>query len=73
MIEEEDDANVQYGLMPVSNLLREQKKLEGHAQYIADMGRQLEAKAIQIAEQFAQDVADGKLTPRPYIVADGST
>ncbi|CAJ9473259.1 hypothetical protein WT92_20530 [Burkholderia stagnalis] len=73
MIEEDDDANVQYGLMPISKLLEEQKKLEGHAQYIANMGRQLEAKAIQIAEQFAQDVADGKLTPKPYIVAGGAT
>jgi len=73
MIENVDDANVQYGLMPISNLLEEQKKLEGHAQYIGNMGRQLEAKAIQIAQQFAQDVANGKLTPKPYIVAGGST
>lgn len=73
MIENVDDAKVQYGLMPISNLLEEQKKLEGHAQYIGNMGRQLEAKAIQIAKQFAQDVANGKLTPKPYIVAGGST
>ncbi|WP_431228940.1 hypothetical protein [Burkholderia contaminans] len=71
MIEEDDDANVQYGIMPIPNLLEEQKKLEGHVQYIANIGRQLEAKAIQIAEQFARDVADGKLTPKPYIVAGG--
>jgi hypothetical protein len=73
MIEEDDDANVQYGLMPISKLLEEQKKLEGHVQYIANIGRQLESKTIQIAEQFAQDVADGKLTPKPYIVAGGGT
>ncbi|CAM5216401.1 hypothetical protein CDEF62S_00150 [Castellaniella defragrans] len=73
MIENVDDANVQYGLMPISNLLEEQKKLEGHAQYIGNMGRQLEEKAVQIAKQFAQDVANGKLTPKPYIVAGGNT
>lgn len=73
MIEEDDDANLQYGVMPISSLLEEQKKLEGHAQYIANIGAQLEAKAIQIAEQFAEDVADGKLTPKPYVVAGGGT
>lgn len=73
LIEEDDDANIRYGLMPIPNLLEEQNKLEGHAQYLANMGRQLEAKAIQIAEQFAQDVADGKLTPKPYKVAGSGT
>ncbi|WP_159917810.1 hypothetical protein [Pantoea sp. 18069] len=73
MIEEYDDAKVQYGLMPISNLLKEQTKLEGHAEYIANMGRQLEEKALQIAEQFAKDVADGKLTPKPYKVAGSGT
>ncbi|TLS17960.1 MAG: hypothetical protein FDZ72_11660 [Betaproteobacteria bacterium] len=72
LIEEDDDANVQYGLMPISNLLEEQKKLEGHAQYLASMGIQLEAKAIQIAEQFARDVADGKLALKPYKVTGGA-
>ncbi len=72
LIEEDDDANVQYGLMPISNLLEEQKKLEGHAQYLASMGVQLEAKAIQIAEQFARDVADGKLALKPYKVTGGA-
>lgn len=73
MIEEDGDANVQYGLMPISNLLEEQTKLEGHAEYIAHMGGQLEAKAQQIAEQFAKDVADGKLAPKPYKVAGSGT
>ena len=66
MLEECAEANVQYGLMPISNLLEEQTKLEGNAEYIANMGRQLEANAQQIAEEFAKDVADGKLTPKPY-------
>lgn len=64
-IEEEEDANMQYGVMPIPNLLQEQKKLEGHAQYLANMAAQLEAKAIQIAKDFAQDVADGKLPLKP--------
>jgi hypothetical protein len=73
MIEEDDDANLQYGLMPISSLLEEQEKLEGHVQYIANISAQLEAKAIQIAEQFARDVADGKLAPKQYIVVVGGT
>lgn len=71
VIEDDDEANIQYGLMLISQLLEEQKKLEGHAQYIANVGSQLEVKAVQIAKQFAQDVADGKLIPKPYIVAGG--
>ncbi|UCV20022.1 hypothetical protein [Ferribacterium limneticum] len=51
--EEDDDANMQYGVMPISNLLEETKKLEGHAQYLANMGTQLEAKAEQIAKELA--------------------
>lgn len=62
MIEEHDGANVQYAVLPISNLIEEQKKLEGHALYLANISSQLEAKAIEIAEQFSQDVADGKLT-----------
>lgn len=73
VIEEDDEANVQYGLMLIPQLLEEQKKLEGHAQYIASVGVQLEAKAVQIAKQFAQDVADGKLISKPYIIADSCT
>lgn len=65
MIEEDDDANIQYGIMPVSNLLVEQKKLESHAQYIANMGQQLETNVIQLAKQFAQDVASGKFPSKP--------
>jgi len=65
-IEEEDGANMHYGLMPVSNVLQEQTKLEGHSRYLAKMAAQLEAKAAEIAQQFRQDVADGKLQPKPY-------
>ncbi|MGQ3170525.1 MAG: hypothetical protein ACT6RZ_08880 [Methylophilus sp.] len=71
MFEENDKANMQYGVMPISNLLEEQKKLEGHAQYLANIGAELEKRAIQIAKDFAQDVADGKLTLKPYIIAGG--
>ena len=66
--EENDEANMQYGLMPVSNVREELKKLEGHVKYLAAMAAQLEARAEQIAEQFAQDVADGKLLLKPYNV-----
>ncbi|QEN92250.1 hypothetical protein F0H33_01615 [Xanthomonas translucens pv. undulosa] len=66
--EEADDANMQYGVMPISNLLEETKKLEGHAQYLANMGAQLEAKAAQIGKALAKDVADGRLKLRPYTV-----
>ena len=73
IIEDNDGANVRYGLMPISNLLEEQTKLEAHAEYIANIGFQLEAKAPQIAEQFAKDVADGKFIPKPYKVACSDT
>lgn len=59
-IEEQEDANVQYGVISISNLLEEQLKLQGHAQYLAKMGSQLEARATEITKQFAQDQAAGK-------------
>ena len=59
-IEEQEDANMKYAVMPISNLLEEQLKLQGHAQYLAEIGAQLEARAIEIAKQFSQDVAAGK-------------
>ncbi len=69
--EEEDDANMQYGVMPISNLLEETKKLERHVQYLANIGAQLEAKAETIAKTVAQDVAEGRLKIRPYAVSGG--
>jgi hypothetical protein len=69
--EEDDDANMQYGVMPVSNLLEETKKLEGHVQYLANIGAQLEAKAEAIAKTVAQDVAEGRLKIKPYTVPGG--
>lgn len=53
--EEQDDANMQYGIMPISNLLDETKKLEGHVQYLANISTQLEANAEKIAKTVAQD------------------
>ncbi|MCW0460356.1 hypothetical protein NB717_001424 [Xanthomonas sacchari] len=69
--EEADDANLQYGVIPISNLVEETTKLQGHAQYLADMGAQLEGKAAQIAKDLARDVADGILKLRPYKVDSG--
>ena len=66
MLEQHEEANIQYGLVPVSNVLQEQAKLEGHSDYLANIASQLESKAPEIARQFAQDVADGKLELRPY-------
>ncbi|MET7141296.1 MULTISPECIES: hypothetical protein [unclassified Xanthomonas] len=71
--EKSDDANIKYALMPISNLVEEQKKLKGHAQYLATIAAELESKAPQIAEQFAQDIATGKLQLRPYRVSGGRT
>ena len=66
--EEDDDANIQYGLMPISNLIEETRKLEGHVQYLANIGTELEDKAAQIAKTVAEDVAEGRLKLRPYTV-----
>lgn len=69
--EEDDDANIQYGVMPISSLLEETKKLEGHVQYLANIGTELEAKAAKIAKTVAEDVAEGRLKLRPYTVPSG--
>ncbi len=66
--EESDEPNMRYGLMPESNVREELKKLEGHVKYLSAMAAQLEAKAEQIAAQFAQDIAEGKLSLKPYKV-----
>lgn len=66
--EDTEDPNMQYGLIPISNVLEELKKLEGHVRYLTAMAAQLAARAEQIAQQFAQDVADGKLVLKPYMV-----
>lgn len=71
MFEASDDANIKYGLMPISNLIEEQGKLKGHAKYLAAIAAELESKAPQIAKQFAQDVSNGKTPLRPYRVAGG--
>ncbi len=73
MIEEQEDSNIQYGIMPISNLLEEQLKLEENSQYLANIAAELETKAPQIAEQFAEDVANGKLRLNPYKVNSGSS
>lgn len=69
--EEDDDANIQYVVMPIPNLLDETKKLEGHVQYLANMGAQLEAKAPQIAKSVAQYVAEGRLKLKPDTLPSG--
>ena len=70
-IEHENDANMQYGAMPISSIREEQVKLVGHSQYLANIASQLEPKASQIAKGFAQDVAEGKLALNPYMVGGG--
>lgn len=71
MFEASDDANMKYGLIPISNVVEELAKLKGHAQYLAAMAAELESKAPQIAKQFAQDVANENIPLRPYRVAGG--
>ncbi len=66
MFEQEDDANTQYSLISISNVLQEQAKLEENSKYLANIAAQLESKATDIACQFAQDIADGKLESKPY-------
>lgn len=58
--EDHEEANMQYGLMPVSHLEQELEKLKGHVQYMTNIGRQLEAKVSEIAEQFKEDKKKGK-------------
>ncbi|MCH1909911.1 hypothetical protein MKP15_14105 [Stenotrophomonas sp. Y6] len=69
IFEENDAPNMQYGLMPIASVFEELNKLEEHVKYLAAMAFQLETRAPQIAEQFAQDVADGKLVLEPYTIA----
>ncbi|MHA6965656.1 hypothetical protein [Zobellella denitrificans] len=71
MCEEDDDGNMHYGVVPISNLHEETKKLEGHVQYLANIGAEIEAEAETIAKTVAQDVAEGKLKIRPYTVSGG--
>lgn len=61
-VEEQEGANTQYGIMPISSLLEEQGKLQGHVEYLAKVGSQLEARAAEIAKQFSQDRAAGKFS-----------
>lgn len=58
--EQHEEPNMQYGLMPVSHLEQELEKLKGHVQYMTNIGRQLEAKVSDIAEQFEEDKKQGK-------------
>lgn len=58
--EQHEEANVQYGLMPASQLEQELEKLKEHVQYMTNIGRQLEAKVSDIAEQFKEDKKHGK-------------
>ncbi|WP_164271197.1 hypothetical protein [Stenotrophomonas sp. B1-1] len=58
--EEHEEANMQYALMPIPNLEQELEKLKGHVQYMTNIGRQLEAKVSDIAEQFREDRNQGK-------------
>lgn len=60
-IEEQEDANVKYAIMPIANLLEEQIKLEGHSKYLANIGSQLHARVEDLAKHFAADVAAGIL------------
>lgn len=71
--EKSADANIKYALMPISSLIEEQNKLKGHSQYLATISAELDSKAPQIAKQFAQDIAAGKIPLRPYRVAGGRT
>lgn len=71
MFEEDEDGNMQYGVVPISNLHGEMKKLEGHVQYLANIGADLEAEAETVAKTVAQDVAASKLETRPYKVSGG--
>lgn len=58
--EQHEDANIQYGMMPVFHLEQELEKLKGHVQYMTKIGQQLEAKVTEIAEQFKEDKKQGK-------------
>jgi hypothetical protein len=60
VLEEQADANLQYCVMPISNLVEELEKLQGHARYLATIGVQLEARAPEISVQFAKDKASGR-------------
>lgn len=72
VIFEQDDApNMQYGIIPFASVSEELDKLEGHVKYLAAMAAQLEARAPDIAEQFAKDVADGNLVLKPYTLTGG--
>jgi len=71
IFESSDDANLRYGLMPRPAVVEELDKLVGHAKYLGAIAAELESKAPQIAEQFTQDVASGKIPLRPYRVAGG--
>jgi hypothetical protein len=64
-IEEQEGANVQYAVVPIPHLLEEQMKLQGHAQYLANMGGQLDARAAEIAKNFSADMAAGKFAGQP--------
>ena len=48
--EEHENPNMQYAIMPISNLIQEQTKLQGHVQYLATTGAQLEATLPKIAK-----------------------
>lgn len=60
ILEQSDEANIQYGLMPIPHLERELEKLKGHIEYMANIGHQLEAKVFEIAKQFSEDRKQGK-------------
>ena len=53
IFEEKDGANIQYCIIQVSSLVKEQIKLQEHAQYLANVASKLEIRATEIAKQFS--------------------
>lgn len=50
--ETSEDSNMQYGLVPIAKLIDELGKLQGHVQYLTNIGRQIAAQAEAISQQF---------------------
>lgn len=62
--ERNENANMQYGLIPIKKLVEELEKLEGHVQYLTNIGRQIAAQAEAIAQHFAQGRSERGVAPR---------
>lgn len=51
--EQVEGANIRYGVIPIDKLVEELNKLQGHVQYLTNMGRQIAAQVEAIAGHFA--------------------